>query len=188
MTELIVVIVVAGIIGVLTYSFFAESYNKYIALQTDSLKFSDLSLQSQRIAKVLRGSTDVLGASSTEVTVYAYFTPRDAIVSKIRYYKDTTAKSIKADVTPMTSSPPIGTPDTANMKTYIILAKYYDVSGVNTFEYTDSAGATLATPIGNLHDIKGMRVNMTVPASTAITAKNTTLSTEVSLRNRKTNL
>lgn len=185
--ELIIVILVGGIISTLMFNFFNGSYVSYLKLQEDSIKFSDLSLQSQRVTKVLRGSTDVLEATANAITVYAYFTPRDNVVSKIRYYRDLTAGSLKADITPMSSAPPIGTPITAQMTTYTIIAKLHVASGTDVFEYLNSAGGSLGT-VTNLRDVKGIRINLAVPPTAFATTKNTTITSEVALRNRKTNL
>ena len=181
--ELVLVTAVTSIIMVLLYSVFVGSFNNYLAMQTDAVKFNDLSSQTQRIARILRGTTDVLQATPTSVTVYAYFSPRDNVVSKVRYY--VSGSQIKADITPMSSAPPIGTPQTAQMKTYVIVERI-DTS-TNPFDYLDSAGNSLGT-VTNLRDVKGMEVTITVPATKLATVKPTTLQVRVSLRNRKTNL
>lgn len=183
LVELALVTAVTSIIVVLLYSVFVGSFNNYLALQTDAIKFNDLSSQTQRIARILRGSTDVLEAGSNSVTVYAYFSPRDNVVSKVRYY--VSGSQLKADITPMTSAPPIGTPQTTQMKTYIIVEKIN--TATSPFEYLDSAGNTLVS-VGNLRDVKGMRITITIPSTKLATIKPTTLQVSVSLRNRKTNL
>ena len=183
LVELALVTAITSIIIVLLYSVYVGSFNNYLALQTDAIKFNDLSSQTQRIVRILRGSTDVLEASPTSATVYAYFSPRDNVVSKVRYYVSGT--QLKADITPMSSAPPVGTPQTAQMKTYVIIEKIDTTT--SPFEYLDSAGNNLAS-VANLRDVKGMRVTLTVPPTKLATVKATTLQVSVSLRNRKTNL
>jgi len=181
--ELVIVTAITSIIMVLLYSVFVGSFNNYLALQTDAVKFNDLSSQTQRITRILRGATDVLEATPNSITVYAYFSPRDNVVSKIRYY--VSSSQLKADITPMTSAPPVGTPQTAQMKTYVIIEKI-DTSA-SPFDYLDSAGNSLGT-VTNLRDVKGIEVTITIPATKLATVKPTTLQVSVSLRNRKTNL
>jgi prepilin-type N-terminal cleavage/methylation domain-containing protein len=181
--ELVLVTSIVSIIVVLFYSVFVGSFNNFLAMQTDAVKFNDLSSQTQRIARIMRGATDVLEATPTSATVYAYFSPRDNVVSKVKYYVSGT--QLKADITPMSSAPPVGTPQTAQMKSYVIIEKI-DTS-TSPFDYLDSAGNSLGT-VSNLRDVKGMKITITVPPTKLATVKPTTLQVSVSLRNRKTNL
>lgn len=181
--ELVLVTSIVSIIVVLFYSVFVGSFNNFLAMQTDAVKFNDLSSQTQRIARIMRGATDVLEATPTSATVYAYFSPRDNVVSKVKYYVSGT--QLKADITPMSSAPPVGTPQTAQMKSYVIIEKI-DTS-TSPFDYLDSAGSSLGT-VSNLRDVKGMKITITVPPTKLATVKPTTLQVSVSLRNRKTNL
>jgi hypothetical protein len=74
------------------------------------------------------------------------------------------------------------------MRTVTIIENFYSAPSVNTFEYLDAAGATLSTPIADLHTIKGMRVSLAVPITLPSQTGNDTITSQVSLRNRKTNL
>jgi prepilin-type N-terminal cleavage/methylation domain-containing protein len=182
--ELSVVLVVAAVVVIVAYGFYDTAITKYLALQADGISASDLALQTQRIASILRGATDIITASTTEMTINSYFSPNDAYVSQVRYYKSVNGKQLLADVTPYTSNPPIGTLDTSKAKTYIIISDFYTKTGVSTFEYIDGNGGTMALPINDLHSIKGLRVNLVSKPSGA----NNSLSVQVSLRNRKNNL
>ncbi len=186
--ELMVVMVLVGVISTAAYTFFNTSLTQFFGLQKEGMVFGDLASQSQRIAKVLRGSTDVLIANNSEIQVYAYFSPNDAYTSRVRYYKSAGGDIMYAEVTPMTSNPPIGTPITAQTKTYTVIPEFYSGAGVNTFEYLDSAGVTMPLPISDLHTIKGIRVTLAVPVDSLTNGGNDTMSLEVALRNRKTNL
>jgi prepilin-type N-terminal cleavage/methylation domain-containing protein len=188
LVELMVVMVLVGVLSVAFVTFFSTSITQYLALHQDSLAIGELSIKSQRIAKVLRGSTDIISATSTDLSVYAYFYPNDAYVSQIRYYKSADAKILYADVTPMTQNPPLGTPITAQKQTFTIINNFYNLAGVNTFEYLDSSNATLAMPISDLRTIKGIRINLAEPYSSSISQGSNPMSLVVSLRNRKTNL
>lgn len=186
--ELLLTIVIITILGTAFYTMFGTSINQFLGLQQDGMRFGDLALQSQRIAAILRGSTDITEATNDDITVYAYFSPNDDYVSLIRYYKTDANTKLLADVTPMTANPPIGTPITANKKTYNIMNPFYADPNVKTFVYLDSAGTTLPTPIADLHTIKGIQVNLAVPSDSPTVNGNQSISLQVSLRNRKTNL
>jgi prepilin-type N-terminal cleavage/methylation domain-containing protein len=186
--ELMVVILLVGILTTNMYVFINSSTNQYLALHADSASFSDLAIQSQRVANVLRGLTDITAASDDGITMYAYFVPNDTYVSIIQYYKNSGGTKMLADVTPMTANPPIGSPITAKKRTYTVIDNLKTISGVSNFVYLDSAGGTLATPISDLRTIKGIRVNLAVPVEGPTKGGNSSISLSVALRNRKTNL
>lgn len=184
--ELMVSMIVAAIIAVFAFGFFNSTLDQYFNLQQTSLQFGDISLQSQRIANVLRGLTGINSASANDLSVYAYFSPNDTYVSLVHYYIKGT--SLKADVTHMTANPPIGSLITSSEITYTILTNYYAVSSVNLFNYLDANNNSLSQPVSNLDSVKGIQINLTVPAPGSTTDAYSMISTTVSLRNRKTNL
>lgn len=186
--ELVIGLSILGILIVIVYPFFNVTLRQYLTLQQEGLMFGQLSIQSQRIAKVLRGATDITQATNSDITVYAYFAPNDTYVSLIHYYKNGAGTKMFADVTPMTANPPTGTPITAQTHTVTIIDNFYSSASVNTFEYLDAAGNTLSMPIADLHTIKGIRVSLAVPITLPSQSGNDTITSQVSLRNRKTNL
>jgi prepilin-type N-terminal cleavage/methylation domain-containing protein len=186
--ELSMVMILIAIISTATYTFINTSTSQYLALQQDGIVFGDLAFQSQRIAQVVRGLTDISQASADEITMYAYFYPKDSYASLIRYYSDSTKTNFYADVTTMTANPPIGTPIASTKKTYTIISPFYAPTGISTFTYLDSFGATLAMPITDLHTIKEIKITLAVPVKAPVVKGNDSISLLVSLRNRKTNL
>jgi prepilin-type N-terminal cleavage/methylation domain-containing protein len=114
LVELTIVIILVSVVSITTFTFFNTTIKRYFPLHEEGLAFSELSASSQRVAKVLRGLTDITAADSDGITCYAYFAPQDTYVSLIKYYKSN--GSLLADVTPMTSNPPVGTPITASKK------------------------------------------------------------------------
>lgn len=186
--ELIVVMVVIGLVVASMFTFLTASMKRYMALQQDGTAFGSLAAETQRVAAVLRGLTDISSASSDDITAYAYFYPTDTYVSIVHYYKNAAKTQLLADVTPMTANPPIGTPITANKKTYTIIPTLYANASTATFTYLDSLGNTLVTPISDLHTIKGIKITLSAPADTITKDATTTMSLQISLRNRKTNL
>ena len=186
--EILIVLVVIGIVSATAFSFFNNAFNEYLSLQQDSIRFGDLAMQSQRVTNVLRGLLDITSASNDELTVYAYFAPNDTYVSLVKYYKNQHKTSLLADVTPMTANPPDGTPIFTDTKTYTIIHDFHESASVKTFEFLDSASNTLDLPINDLHSIKGIKINLSVPTISPVASGDSLISSQVALRNRKTNL
>ncbi|HXE09844.1 MAG TPA: prepilin-type N-terminal cleavage/methylation domain-containing protein [Verrucomicrobiae bacterium] len=186
LVELLVVISLIAIVAVSFGSFFTNYLILYSKYQQDSLDFSEMTQQSQRLAQVLRGLTDIVSESGNDLTVYAYFSPADAYVSQVHYYLTANNTQLKVDVTPMTANPPNGTLLTAQKKTYTIISNYFQVSGTSLFNYYDANGTLLTPPIADEHSIVQIQINLAEPASHS--SKGQTLSMTISLRNRKINL
>lgn len=184
--ELMITMGLMGILAIFTYAAFNTSIIEYFGLQKQSINFTDMAVQSQRISNVIRSSTDIVIATQDELTVYAYFSPADTYVSKVHYYKNSAKTKLFADVTRMTANPPIGTEVAGSTKTYTILDNYSQSSTVKLFAYLDASGNAIVPPIADLHTVKGVRVTLTSPTSQKNV--NQTISLQVSLRNRKTNL
>lgn len=187
--ELTIVIVLIGVIFTGIYAFFNTSFSQYLGLQQDSSTYNDLAYQSQRVSSVVRTTTDIISASPNDLTMYAYFWPNDNYVSKIRYYLGDGNKKLLAEVIPMSANPPIGIPITGSARTYTVIENYSYQPSIYLFEYLDSAGVALGTPVTDLYTIKGVKINLTVPTRTNVpTSDTSTISSQVTLRNRKTNL
>jgi len=184
--ELLIVISLVAVIFITFSSFFTNYLILYSKYQQDAGNFTELANQSQRIADVLRGLTDIVSESSNDLVAYAYFSPADTYTSQVHYYLNTAGTAVMVDVTPMTANPPIGTLITASKKTYTVISNYYQVSGGSLFGYYDASGTVLSLPISDEHSILEIQVNLAEPATH--TANGQKLSITVSLRNRKTNL
>lgn len=183
-----VVIVFIAVLATAAAPFLNNAFNQYLSLQEDGMQSGTLAVQTQRIANVMRGAIDVTQATADEVTMYTYFSPNDAYVSQIHYYKTDSNTKLKADVIPLDANPPVGVLQTAQQRTYTIIDSFSQVSGVDTFEYLDSVGTTLSLPVTDLTTIKGMRVNLAVQQRTSIGTTTNRMSLEISMRNKKTNL
>jgi prepilin-type N-terminal cleavage/methylation domain-containing protein len=186
LTELMIVIILTGIMSTALFTFYKSTLFDYLNLQKSASNFTDLASQSQRIGKVVRGATGIITAQDNVGEMYAYFYPTDQYVSQIKYYLNATNTALMADVTPMTANPPIGTAITANKRTYTIIGNFKKVTGVNLFQYLDSSGTAMTTPVTDMQTIKSIRINLAAQTATATGAQTMTL--EVNLRNKKTNL
>lgn len=186
LVELLVVMVLVVLLFITFGTFFTNNLTLYSKYQTDAGNFTELANESQRVAQVLRGLTDIISESNNDLSVYAYFAPSDTYVSIVHYYLNSNGTQLLADVTPMTANPPTGTPITASKKTYTIISNYYQQSGTNLFTYYDASGTALTIPISDEHSIVDIGVNLAEPGSH--TKNGQQLGVTVSLRNRKTNL
>ncbi|MFZ1483785.1 MAG: hypothetical protein WAS36_02135 [Candidatus Saccharimonadales bacterium] len=185
--ELMVTIILVGILSTMFIVAFKSSIFNLLNLQTDATASLTLNSQVNRISTVLRGATDITSADNNELVLYSYFYPSDQYVSLLRYYTATTGGTlqVKADLTPMTANPPIGTPLTAQKRTFVIIDNYYQPGSTPLFQYLDIGGNTIATPVADLKMIKSVRVQLAAKGSSGSNQK---MTLEVSLRNRKTNL
>ncbi len=186
LVELLVVILLVVVIFTSFASFFTNYLILYSKYQKDGMAYSELSQQSQRISDVIRGLTDIVSASNNDITIYAYFSPADAYVSQVRYYLANSNKTLMVDVTPMSSNPPNGTLLTAKKKTYTIISNFYLPTNGKIFTYYDAGGTALSVPLTDQHTVLSIKVDIASPSSKNPSGQ--TLSTTVSLRNRKTNL
>src|SRR5665213_3533362 len=84
--ELTVTMIIAALVSLTAFSVFNTLISQYFGLQEDGSEFTNLSAESQRIADVLRGLTDIVSESNTDLTAYAYFSPNDNYVSLVHYY------------------------------------------------------------------------------------------------------
>ena len=187
LVEMVVTLVLIGIVSTVFFTSFTTIVTQYLYLQKSGIQFSELAASSQRLANVLRGTTDFVATADNEVTVYAYFFPNNAYVSQIRYYLNAQSNQLLADVTPMSANPPIGTPVTANKVTYTVITNFYKDPSINLFTYLDASGNTLPLPVSDQHIIKGMRLVLASPGSGSSNATQS-MTLNISLRNRKTNL
>lgn len=186
-TELLVVIVLIGIIGTTFLIFFKSSLFNYLDLQKDASSFTQLDTQAARVSNILRSSTDIVSADSNDLVVYAYFYPSDAYVSLLHYYVTSSGgvKRLKADLTPMSANPPVGSPLTNQQRTFTVIDDLYQPSGGSLFTYLNASGTALALPITDLQSVKAIQVNLAAKTSKGT---NQAINLQVSLRNRKTNL
>lgn len=182
--ELMIVMILSVLISLSFYTFFKTNLFTYLDLQNDASSLTDLAQESQRIATVVRGLTDITTADANDLTIYSYFYPTDTYVSQVKYYVSN--NQLLADVTPMTANPPVGSLLPDQKKTYTIIGNFSEPSGTNLFTYLDSSGSSLAAPVSDLHTIKGITVSLASPNSVGNGHQSMTLT--VSLRNRKTNL
>ena len=189
-TELVMVTVVAGILVTAIVGFFNGNINQYFKLQADGLAYSEITQNSQRLARVVRGLKYIEVAEPDKIVGYSYFAPSEQYTSKITYELINANTRMQATVIPMTADYPLGSLQTTNTRQVNVIKKFYKKTGVNTFEYLDASGNTMPFPIdsNNINSIKSVRIKLNVKSYGS--ASDSVISNElvVNLRNRKTNL
>ncbi len=183
--ELLVVIVISGIVLAVFTNFFTSAYISYLNLHENALRSNEVSSALQRISKVARGSHTILEAEQDSFTAYAYFTPRDSTLSKVRFYYDTNKKSLMAGVIPATGNSPDFTYNQADEQSITMVRNIE--GGYNFFEYLNSQWQPDTFDAVTFKDIKGVRIKLTTTQLDGNRAP-ITVETAVSLRNRKSNL
>jgi type II secretory pathway pseudopilin PulG len=181
--ELLIALSLAVLISIMFFTLFKTNTVQYLNLQKDANTATTLAAQEARIANVLRGVTGVVSAADNDLVAYSYFYPSDTYVSQIHYYLS--GGNLMADVTPMSSNPPVGLPITASRRTYTIIPGFYQVTGTPLFVYFDSNNTTLVSPVSDVTGIKSIKINLAAKNSTG---GNQTMNLQVTLRNEKTNL
>lgn len=182
--ELIMVTGVFGLIVVIFGTFTVNSFNTYQYLQAQSTAAADITNLLGRVSRVVRGTTDIVTAQDNTLTVYAYFSPQDAVVKKVRYFVSGT--TLNVGLTPPTGTAPNYTYDPANEKVSVI-ATNLAMGSTPVFTYYDDKGTALASnpALTQIHEI-GINVIMNPnPTQLRTPLSNQTI---VSLRNKKTNL
>ena len=184
MVELLISAVVLGIMSGAIYLFFGPTVSSFFKIQETSIDINDKTTAMYRIAQVLRTGTTISEATSTSLTIYAYFSPQDSVLSKVRYYYSHTDKTLKVDRIRAVGTAPNYTYPTANTETKLLLNKVA-LSG-EVFSYADANGGTGPFMLDTYKDIKSIAINFDSP--TTHRAEKNQMKIDVELRNRKTNL
>jgi len=183
--ELMVSISLIGSIIVVFSIFFTSNYQGYLNLQLGTMRLADTSNGLQRTARVLRGVTTITDAQSKSLTGFAYFTPRDETLSKVRYFYDAGQRKLRVGVIPATGSAPNYTYNEADEQLTTIAENINDSQPI--FSYLNASGDPATFTSSNYKDIYGISISLASDTVNNV-ADATVLKTSVSLRNRKINL
>ncbi len=186
LVELMIVIVVIGVLFATFAEFFDNNLILFLNQQQNSMNLTELQAESQRIADVLRGATDIVSDEPNQLSVYAYFSFTNQYVSLVNYYLNSSKTQLLASVTPMTANPPIGTPITSQTKVYTIISNYYYVPGSSLFTYYDANDNILTPPVADEKSIINIGINLSEPIASPSNNQAQSLNLFVNLRNRKT--
>jgi prepilin-type N-terminal cleavage/methylation domain-containing protein len=182
--ELLVVIVITGMIALPLSTFFIKGLSSFQFIQVQSDTALELQTLTDRVAKVVRGVTNVDTASPNTLIVYGYFSPQDTVIKKIRYFVNGT--NLNIGVTPPSGTAPNYTylsSDEVITTTRIDLAM-----GANSlFTYFDDAGNQL-TGSFQPGQVKEIGIFVAANPNTRQIPVPISISTKITLRNLKTNL
>ncbi len=182
--ELIIVISLMSVVAIPLIMFTSRGIASYEFMQLQSDTSTDLSILSQRMGKVIRGTTNVIDAQNNSLTIYGYFSPQDTIVKKIRYFINGTHLNI--GVTPPTGTAPNYT---YNVADEVVTTTRVDLAmgGQSMFTYYDDTGTILPNGFA-VSQIKAIGLYVAANPDTTRLSVPISLSTRVTLRNFKTNL
>jgi len=182
--EVIVASVLVGILAIPLMMFGYKGLQSYTFLETQSQTSTDLSTLSERIAKVVRGATSVITATSSTLTIYGYFDPDDTKPDQIRYFMSGTTMDI--GVTPPSGTAPNYTYPSANE---VIHTAYTSMAlgATPMFTYYDSSGNQLAAGF-TTSEVQAVGIYVAANPTPGQNSVPISVSTMVTLRNFKTNL
>jgi prepilin-type N-terminal cleavage/methylation domain-containing protein len=184
MVELLVVAVVSALISGMIFVFFWSSFRSFFNIQETSIAASDKLRVVYRISQVLRSGTTITEASSTALTIYAYFSPQDSTLSQVRYSYDAGAKTLSVTRIPAQGTAPNYTYPPASGVTVTLLRGFTATGSV--FSYKDANGFTGPFTTNTYKDIKEVTIDLNSASGRETSANQ--LKTNIVLRNRKTNL
>ena len=183
--ELMMVVIITSVAVVVFNSFFNDSLQSYLNLQNNTVNTNTVSGALQRSSRVIRGMSTIVDAQTNTLTGFAYFTPRDNTLSKVRYYYESNTDSFKVGVIPATGSAPNYTYDSDDE---IISTIADNINGTSSiFTYLDGTNTPQNFTADTFKDIRSIKISLTGSTEGA-QQTSVNLSTTVSLRNRKTNL
>jgi len=182
--EVTIAMLIFTMIIVLFGHILIDGLDNYQYLQYQATASQNLSNLLTRVSKVLRGSTQITDAETNTITVYAYFSPQDAVVDKVRYFVSGTA--LEVGVTPPSGIAPNYTYPSAN-EVITVLSNNLTTSPSPVFTYYDDSGAQLASGF-SLAQIKQVGIFLSVNPSPHYLPRSVSTGTRVTLRNMKTNL
>jgi hypothetical protein len=183
--ELMMVVIITSVAIVVFNSFFSDSLQSYLNLQNNTVNTNTVSGALQRSSRVIRGMSTIVDAQPNILTGFAYFTPRDNTLSKVRYYYESNTSSFKVGVTPATGSAPNYTYDADDE---IISTIADNITGTGSiFTYLDGTNTPQNFTSDAYKDIRAIKISLTGETEGDMQTS-VNLSTTVSLRNRKTNL
>ncbi len=184
LVELLIAITLTTMLAIPLVVFSYKGLTSYEFLQAQSNTSLELSTLSQRIGKVVRGTTGIISAGANTLTIYGYFSPQDTVVKKIRYFVSGT--NLNIGVTPPTGTAPNYTYNAADE---VVTTTRVDLAmGANSmFTYYDDQGNVLPNGFA-VGQVKAIGIYVAANPRVKQLSVPIAVSTRVTLRNFKTNL
>lgn len=182
--ELIIVIGIASILLVGIGNFIVSALATYQYLQVQGNSAVDQTALVDRMGNVIRGATGIITAQGNTLTLYAYFSPADAVVDQVSYTVN--GSTLQVSVIPPSGTAPNYTYNPASAKITTLSTNFTD-SPNPVFTYYDASGTQLASGF-TTSQINQIGIYLSTNPNPAKLPKPLVLQTRVTLRNMKTNL
>lgn len=183
--ELIIVLPMALILGIILSTLIINASRSYRFAQLQSQTSTQISTYLERMGRVIRGSTEVLAVDANSLTVYAYFSPRDSVPDKVRYFVDSN-NNLKVGVIKASGTAPNYTYNNADETIQTLLSGLKN-SSTSVFTYYNDTNTQLTGTITPAA-VKEVGIRIELNPDQKILKQNIFGQTRVNLRNRKTNL
>lgn len=182
--ELLIVLPIIVVVGLVTTQIMFKSWQAY-QYSLAQAQASDTFVRTlDRMSRVIRSSSKVISASNNDLTIETYYSPRDNAPDHTRYYLN--SSQVKADVIPATGTSPNYTYPAGNTKTYSI-SQALNTASQPLFRYYDENGTLLTAPY-DTNAIRKVEITLTINPQPNFLKIDQSSSTQVQLRNMKTNL
>ena len=185
MVELLISTLVIGLMSGTFFIFFSTAFDDFFRIQQSSIITNDKTVVLYRMAQVIRSGTTIGEASPSSLTIYAYFSPQDSVLSQVRYVYNSSDKTIKVERIKATGTAPNYLYPAANKESRILLNQT-QLTG-DLFSYKDANGTNGPFTTDTFKDIKTISIDLNT-AKNFKTSDASQMKTTVELRNRKTNL
>lgn len=182
--EIIIVASIMSLAVIMLGNWVSQSFRTYEYAQLQTTASAGLTTVLDRTSRVLRGVTGIVSAGSNSLTVYAYFSPADAVVDQVSY--TATGNDFEVSVIPPTGTAPNYTYNVANQKTTVLTNWLVNVPNP-AFVYYDDQGNKLTGAFAT-SQVKQISIYLSTNPNPIILKTSVSSQTTVTLRNMKTNL
>lgn len=184
--ELIIVLPMVAILTIIIMVLIINSLKSYRYSQAQAQGSYQIANYLERVGRVVRGAFDVESADSKSLVMHAYFSPRDSVPDRIRYFVDTSG-NLRVGTVVATGTAPNYTYNVASEQATTLLSNIKNDAGTPVFTYYDDNGNQLTGTI-TPSSVKEIGIRLDINPDPSVLKNNLTGQTRINLRNRKTNL
>ncbi|MEI7818844.1 MAG: hypothetical protein WCI47_01870 [bacterium] len=182
--ELLIVMPIAVFLSIIAAMIIFRGWQAYQYSLAQSEASYQLVNSLDRVSRVVRSASSVVAASANDLTVDSYFSPRDAVPDRVRYY--ISSGVLKIDIIPASGTAPNYVYSSSDKRTITIISVKNGVTQP-LFKYYDESGSLLSSPY-DTSAIHKVEIGLVINPKPAFLKSDQSSSTQVQLRNRKTNL
>lgn len=186
MLELIIVLPMITILTIILMTLIINSLKSYRYSQAQAQGSYQIANYLERVGRVTRGAIDIESADSKSLVMHAYFSPRDSVPDRVRYFVDNSG-TLKVGTVVASGTAPNYTYNTGNEQVTVLLSNIKNDDTTPVFTYYDDNGNQLTGSITPA-SIKEIGIRLDINPDPSVLKSNLTGQTRINLRNRKTNL